>query len=211
MMSLQCAEIEDFVYVHPTSALYRQKKDFVVYQHIHQTSRPYMKGRYPVSTTNKCQHHWDASVFQQLASGPGVLVWGYVCTCGQKNLSQIHDPFIFLNTTVCVNFFTILFLAPDMGIKQNWLFLVSLDMVYMSVRIVFIPCCNLITTLFLIKTKFELSAPVILSDHLQVSNVFPFSSSSFLCTVFRGTSWSPNPFDPGFQRPLMSHALPFLL
>ncbi|XP_076473117.1 putative ATP-dependent RNA helicase DHX37 [Babylonia areolata] len=40
----QCAEIEDLVYIHPTSALYKQKKEFVVYQHIHITSRPYMKG-----------------------------------------------------------------------------------------------------------------------------------------------------------------------
>ncbi|KAL8569007.1 hypothetical protein ACOMHN_048255 [Nucella lapillus] len=40
----QCAEIEDLVYVHPTSALYKQKKELVVYQHIHITSRPYMKG-----------------------------------------------------------------------------------------------------------------------------------------------------------------------
>lgn len=40
----QCGELQDFVYIHPTSALFKQKKDFVVYQHIHQTSRQFMKG-----------------------------------------------------------------------------------------------------------------------------------------------------------------------
>ena len=51
-MFLQCAEIEDSVYIHPTSALYKKKTDFVAYQHIHQTSRPYMKGEGSVSTTS---------------------------------------------------------------------------------------------------------------------------------------------------------------
>ncbi|KAK7087756.1 probable ATP-dependent RNA helicase DHX37 [Littorina saxatilis] len=40
----QCAELEDPVYIHPTSALCKQKKEFVVYQYIHQTTRQYMKG-----------------------------------------------------------------------------------------------------------------------------------------------------------------------
>ena len=85
-------------------------------------------------------------------------MWGCICTCGQKNLSQILEPFIFLSTTMCVNFFTCLIpkkiLAPDYGHKAE--LAVSGFLGLKCVRIVFIPCCNLITTLFLIKTKFAI-------------------------------------------------------
>ncbi|XP_025088958.1 probable ATP-dependent RNA helicase DHX37 isoform X1 [Pomacea canaliculata] len=40
----ECCEFEEAVYIHPTSALYKKNKEFVVYQNIHETSRPYMKG-----------------------------------------------------------------------------------------------------------------------------------------------------------------------
>ncbi|XP_046374441.2 probable ATP-dependent RNA helicase DHX37 isoform X2 [Haliotis rufescens] len=39
-----CMELEDPVYIHPTSVLFKQRPEFIVYQHIHETSRIYMKG-----------------------------------------------------------------------------------------------------------------------------------------------------------------------
>ena len=41
---LQCPNLEDPVFIHPTSVLYRERPEFVVYQHIEETSKLYMKG-----------------------------------------------------------------------------------------------------------------------------------------------------------------------
>lgn len=43
------------MYIHPTSALYKKNKEFVVYQNIHETSRPYMKGRKATEIRNNHQ------------------------------------------------------------------------------------------------------------------------------------------------------------
>lgn len=40
----QCTELEEPVFIHPTSVLYKQNAEFVVYQYIHETSKLYMKG-----------------------------------------------------------------------------------------------------------------------------------------------------------------------
>ncbi|XP_053375009.1 probable ATP-dependent RNA helicase DHX37 isoform X2 [Mercenaria mercenaria] len=40
----QCPNLEDPVFLHPTSVLYRERPEFVVYQHIEETSKLYMKG-----------------------------------------------------------------------------------------------------------------------------------------------------------------------
>ncbi|XP_067683944.1 probable ATP-dependent RNA helicase DHX37 [Haliotis asinina] len=39
-----CMELEEPVYIHPTSVLFKQRPEFIIYQHIHETSRMYMKG-----------------------------------------------------------------------------------------------------------------------------------------------------------------------
>ena len=70
-----------------------------------------------------------------------------------------------------------------MGIKQNWLFPVSLDMVYMSVRIVFTPRCNFITTLFSMKTKFAIVSTSDCDDQFACK-CRAFSSSSFIFFIF---------------------------
>ncbi|KAJ8313105.1 hypothetical protein KUTeg_010478 [Tegillarca granosa] len=40
----ECIELEEPVYIHPCSVLYRQNPEYVVYQYIHETSKVYMKG-----------------------------------------------------------------------------------------------------------------------------------------------------------------------
>lgn len=40
----QCPELEEPVFIHPTSILYKERPEFVVYQHITETSKMYMKG-----------------------------------------------------------------------------------------------------------------------------------------------------------------------
>ena len=41
----QCPELEEPVFIHPSSVLYKQQPEFVVYQHITETSKMYMKGK----------------------------------------------------------------------------------------------------------------------------------------------------------------------
>ncbi|XP_063395987.1 probable ATP-dependent RNA helicase DHX37 [Mytilus trossulus] len=40
----QCTELDEPVFIHPFSVLYKQKPEFIVYQHIEETSKLYMKG-----------------------------------------------------------------------------------------------------------------------------------------------------------------------
>ncbi|XP_064612287.1 probable ATP-dependent RNA helicase DHX37 [Liolophura sinensis] len=48
----QCTELEEPVFIHPTSVLYKQNAEFVVYQYIHETSKLYMKG------VTAIEDHW---------------------------------------------------------------------------------------------------------------------------------------------------------
>jgi hypothetical protein len=42
----QCTELEEPVFIHPLSVLYKQKPEYIVYQYIQETSKVYMKGKY---------------------------------------------------------------------------------------------------------------------------------------------------------------------
>lgn len=41
----QCTELEEPVFIHPLSVLYKQKPEYIVYQYIQETSKVYMKGK----------------------------------------------------------------------------------------------------------------------------------------------------------------------
>lgn len=41
----QCPELEEPVFIHPLSVLYKQKPEYIVYQYIQETSKVYMKGK----------------------------------------------------------------------------------------------------------------------------------------------------------------------
>ena len=41
----QCPDLEEPVFIHPTSVLFKERPEFVVYQHITETSKLYMKSR----------------------------------------------------------------------------------------------------------------------------------------------------------------------
>ena len=46
LILFQCPELEEPVFIHPTSVLFKEQPEFVVYQHITETSKMYMKGKY---------------------------------------------------------------------------------------------------------------------------------------------------------------------
>ena len=50
---LQSIALEDPVFIHPGSALYKQNCEYVVYQQIDETSKLYMKGIYFLNSLNK--------------------------------------------------------------------------------------------------------------------------------------------------------------
>lgn len=45
----QCTELEEPVFIHPLSVLYKQKPEYIVYQYIQETSKVYMKGKDQIS------------------------------------------------------------------------------------------------------------------------------------------------------------------
>ena len=55
----QSMDLEEPVYVHPLSVLYRERPEFVVYQHVIETSKMYMRGetsprQRAISRSNQC-------------------------------------------------------------------------------------------------------------------------------------------------------------
>lgn len=45
--------MDDPVFIHPTSALFKKLPDFVVYQEIMETSKMYMRGKWALSNVKK--------------------------------------------------------------------------------------------------------------------------------------------------------------
>ena len=67
---LQSIALEDPVFIHPGSALYKQNCEYVVYQQIDETSKLYMKGIYflnnlskTVCEITKCCHKFQTENF----------------------------------------------------------------------------------------------------------------------------------------------------
>lgn len=57
--------MDDPVFIHPTSALFKKLPDFVVYQEIMETTKMYMRGKWALSSVKKLvliYSHWISSM-----------------------------------------------------------------------------------------------------------------------------------------------------